>query len=218
MISAAIIVKNGDKYLDGCLDSLSELEEVVVFDNGEVPTEHQVRENEVYKHLPISAPMNVLRNMCVNLCNGDLVFQVDVDERLVGRLPQLPLGIYSVPVQGISPTFSGGRGLFKKDLLRIFPKTRYKGDIHEYPVLSGTITRLKGLYLSNLGYDVPLKEFREKVLDYHKRIEQSLLIEEDYVLLRHLKKSYGLMGMAVPEIVDVKINAKKEHFDWFKGR
>lgn len=218
MITAAIIVKNGDKYLDGCLDSLSELDEVVVFDNGLVPTEHRVRENEVYKHLPISAPMNVLRNMCLNLCKNDLVFQIDVDERLVGTLPQLPLGIYSIPVCGYTSSFSGRRGFFKKDLLRIFPKSRYKGSIHEYPVLSGGITKLNGFYLSNLGYDISHKEFKEKVLDYHKRIERSLIEDDDYVLLKHLVKSLELQGLPVPSELKVKIRAKKDHFDWFKGR
>lgn len=217
MISAVIIVKNESLYLDGCLDSLEGLDEIVVFDNGEVPTNHKLRKNEVYKHFPLEAPLNVLRNMCLNLSKNDLVFHVDADERLVGTLPSLPIGIYSIPVQGYTASLRR-RGFFKNKLLRIFPKTRYKGTIHEYPVLSGQITELSGIYLSNLGYDVPFKEFKTKLLNYHDRITQALELEEDYVLLKHLEKSLELMGEVVPDAVKIKIQAKKEHFDWFKGR
>lgn len=84
-ISAALIVKNEDKYLDGCLASLvGHVDEIVVVDTGSTDATVSIAESHKAKllHHRWTEDFAEARNIALDAAAGDWVLYIDADERL----------------------------------------------------------------------------------------------------------------------------------------
>lgn len=197
MVSVVIIVRGGGAYLDGCLDSLSDAPEVIVWENGP-PSAHRKRGNEVLVR-GWANEMGLMRNLAKERASGDTIFSMDADERLEGDFPWDFRGIGGVEVRGWTAGI-GGKGYWRKRLLRVFPKSvNWVGGIHEYPEIEGIITSLP-VVISNVGYDMGHEEWEKKFREYEERVLRELERRDSYLHYRQLAKSLKMRGIESPFI------------------
>lgn len=87
-ISATILVKNAEKTIGECLNSLVEFNEIVILDNGstdatlEIVTKYQERNVniKIYQHDFIG--FGPLKNLAISFASNDWIFSIDSDEIL----------------------------------------------------------------------------------------------------------------------------------------
>jgi len=87
-ISAALIVRNEERYLEGCLASLAgNVDEIVVVDTGSTDNSTRIADNFSVKllHRPWTGDFSAARNCALDAASGDWILYIDADERL--RLP-----------------------------------------------------------------------------------------------------------------------------------
>lgn len=88
MISIAIIVKNGEKYLQDCLDALRSFEEIILLDNGSVDKTQMIAsrfENvKIINHKFIG--FGPLKNLAADFTKNDWILSLDCDEILPPEL------------------------------------------------------------------------------------------------------------------------------------
>src|ERR1700722_6294832 len=92
LLSAALIVKNEEKFLGSCLRSLKGLaDEVVVVDTGSTDrtTDIAIAEGARLYHRPWTGDFSAARNEALNLARGDWILYVDAEERVSGGDPEL---------------------------------------------------------------------------------------------------------------------------------
>jgi glycosyltransferase involved in cell wall biosynthesis len=176
-LSAALIVKNEERFLADCLRSLRGVaDEVVVVDTGSEDRSPQIaREGKVRLHeFAWTGDFAAARNEALRLCRGMWILYIDADERVradsCGDLDQLltdsaKIGYY-VRFQ-VRPGFTPYREmrLFRND-----PRIRFQGVIHEniWPGIRNRQSSAGGeigesaLLLEHLGYegDQRQKHFR----------------------------------------------------------
>lgn len=91
-ISAALIVRNEERYLEGCLASLAgNVDEVVVVDTGSTDNSTRIADNFCVKllHRPWTGDFSAARNYALDAASGDWILYIDADVRL-----RLPTGVY----------------------------------------------------------------------------------------------------------------------------
>ena len=87
-ISVCIIVKNAQKTLAECFESVKDFDEIVLLDNGSTDRTLQIaREfNESYKNLRIEQSafigFGALKNLCVSFAKNEWILSLDSDEVL----------------------------------------------------------------------------------------------------------------------------------------
>ena len=137
-LSAALIVRNEERFLDGCLRSLNSLvDEVVVVDTGSSD-----RTVEIARDLGASVhemawknDFSVARNRSVDIARGDWILYIDADERVV------PFDRTALAPILNDPTCVCATVLFRPTtgytryrehrLFRKLPLLRFEGNIHE---------------------------------------------------------------------------------------
>lgn len=186
-VSACMIVKDEQKYLAGCLDSIRNwVDEIIVVDTGSTDKTveiaasygakifHQKWENNFSKH----------RNYSIEQATGDWVLIIDADERVeAGDVPKLLEVINSDQAQVISvdvhnvcdddelrTTFLHSNRLFRREL-----NLRYEGIVHNMlivpPELPVWRTRTK---IKHLGYNLSEDELIKKISRSKPLIEQQI--------------------------------------------
>lgn len=84
-ISAALIVRNEERYLEGCLASLAgQVDEIVVVDTGSTDKTIRIAESFSVKlhHWPWTGDFSAARNSALDAASGDWILYIDADERL----------------------------------------------------------------------------------------------------------------------------------------
>ncbi|QPJ61052.1 MAG: glycosyltransferase family 2 protein [Candidatus Nitronauta litoralis] len=167
MISAVIIIKNGEQYLKECLDSLTSFEEVVLVDTGS--TDDTLTIAKGYSNVQIfERPFEGFgptKNLAASLASHDWVFSIDSDEVLTPELyweiSHLELDasqVYRVPRQSYyNRKMIKGCGWYPDRVLRLYHrgKTRFNDNqVHEsVQVPEGmTVVELEGR-LKHYPYD-----------------------------------------------------------------
>lgn len=137
-ISACLIVKNEQRFLDGCLSSLQGLvDEIVVVDTGstdasiDIARGHGARVIEYAWHDDFAAA----RNVGLAAASGEWLLYIDADERLVETAREdLREGLSAPDVFCARLIFrvASNRTLYREyRLIRNDPRLRFKGAIHE---------------------------------------------------------------------------------------
>ncbi len=144
-ISLCMIVKNEEKTLRRCLDSVKELVfEIIIVDTGSTDKTITICKeytSSVYSH-PWTNDFSEARNKSISYATGDWILYMDADEMLsyddINRVLK-PLSdsqiIYSVQIQNLQPSLldiNTGMDYFYQE--RLFPNTKkyqFIGDIYE---------------------------------------------------------------------------------------
>ncbi|MCD6100215.1 MAG: glycosyltransferase family 2 protein [Candidatus Marinimicrobia bacterium] len=180
MLSACLIVKNSEKFLRRCLESICEhVDQIVVVDTGSTDSSIDIAKSfgaEVYS-FKWCDDFSAARNKSLEYAAGEWVLQVDSDHvlevkkgfdlrRALGGARQI--GFF---IKEVSILKNGGKQLLDRMLLfRRVPGLKYEGVLHEHPMAS-LIS-----YAKNKGIEEPFSTLDSvRVLHYgYFDIEQKL--------------------------------------------
>ncbi len=167
-LSAALIVRDEERFLDDCLDSLSGwVDEVVVVDTGSQDRTRDIARSRGARLLRHRwrDDFAAARNVALDACNGDWILYIDADERVIGGLPESVQAQLANPgIVGLTVKFRPVTGFtFYREprLFRRHEEIRFRGLIHEthLPDLYQLAARERRviehseLELHHLGYD-----------------------------------------------------------------
>lgn len=88
ILSACLIVRNEERFLDRCLSSLRGIvDEICVLDTGSTDATVEIARahGAVLGERPWDDDFSAARNACLDLARGEWILQIDADEELVGR-------------------------------------------------------------------------------------------------------------------------------------
>jgi glycosyltransferase involved in cell wall biosynthesis len=169
LLSAALIVKNEEKYLAACLSSLQGcVDEIVVVDTGSTDSSREIAETHGARvfEFPWTGDFSEARNYGLARARGEWIFYIDADEELrPGAAPELRRRLEDPLVAGFQVSLNPRIGLTAYRILRLFrnlPEVRFRGLIHEniWPALldhvrdSGQrVGNLDEVYLDHRGYE-----------------------------------------------------------------
>ena len=168
LVSAALIVRDEEKFLEACLGSLAGLaDEIVVVDTGSTDRSRDIATDagaRVYD-LPWTGDFSAARNHALGLARGEWILYIDADERIgegdraavrsqLRRPGYIGYRLLLRPRPGFSP-------YWELRLWRNDPRIRFRGIIHEniWPAVvscqeaGGGRIGLAELFLEHDGYE-----------------------------------------------------------------
>jgi glycosyltransferase involved in cell wall biosynthesis len=168
LLTAALIVRDEERYLDGCLRSLEAVvDEVVVLDTGSVdatPDIARAHGARLYEE-PWGDDFSRARNLALDRATGDWILYIDADERLqpVAReaLERLLDDPDRIAYRVLLHPFEGSTPYREYRLWCNDPRIRFQGVIHEkvIPAIEA-VAAVEGrqiadceLALDHVGYD-----------------------------------------------------------------
>lgn len=167
LLSACMIVKNEESFLEGSLISLKDLvDEIVIVDTGSTDQTVEIARSHgaVVHHSPWRDDFAQARNVAIDKAQGDWILRIDADERVkpfsraaLEKLLLEPSVIaYSCPVHYLR----GWTPFSTLHLYRNHPEVRYSGVIHEsiddqverIALRDGLTIESCGMTIEHLGY------------------------------------------------------------------
>jgi len=141
-ISACMIVKNEEKMLPRCLESIKDyVDEIVVVDTGSTDGTVEIVKSygaKVYHH-PWEDNFSKHRNQSIDYAGSDWIFIIDADEELtpgsgeeIKRAVRVEDNVDSIFIR-VECDFDEGRGTSMHNSIRLFRnnhRIRYKGRVH----------------------------------------------------------------------------------------
>ena len=168
LLSASLIVRNEERFLEGCLRSLADrADEIVVVDTGSTDRSREIAADlgaRVVDH-PWADDFSAARNAAIDAARGAWILYIDADERIV------EFDQPAIHAQLADPSYACYRVLFRPvtgltryreyRLFRNHPEIRFRGVIHEsllpalheYRARTGLLIGDSPLALDHLGYD-----------------------------------------------------------------
>lgn len=221
-ISAALIVKNEERFLEGCLESLSgQVNEIVIVDTGSsdqttaIAKKHAVR----LLHHKWTGDFSEARNMALDAATGEWILYIDADERLhVPDTMTLAAMVSGRRAAAARVQFMPKSGFTRYGEPRLFlnrPDMRFRGRIHETVmpdidrlcIEEGYSVIMTEAKIDHLGYDgnqdhkharnLPLLE--AAITGGQKRVYYYYHLAETLVALRRMEDAarIGYEGLAV---------------------
>lgn len=207
-ISVAMIVKNEERYLRGCLESVAPwADEIVIVDTGSTDTTMDIAREFTDRIHPFvwAGDFSAARNEAIRHCTGDWILSIDADERLLDGAALRVLTTdrnswaFSLLIRGkhhLPTGFVDQVNAFPR-FFRHHPKVRFEGVVHEQVLPSllrlGKPVRPSSVVIEHLGY----AESLEKV--QHKCRRNIALLEEH--LRRHPRDTYALYQLGNTHVV-----------------
>ena len=171
-ISLCMMVKNEEKLLPQCLDSVKgHVDEIVIVDTGSTDSTVDIARkftDKVYFH-PWEGHFSKHRNQSIKYATKGWIFILDADEVLMKECAQTVResiqdeSIDSVYVV-VKNAFDGGAGEAVHNSIRIFRnngKIRYEGRVHNR-VVGAEASKIYPITLLHEGYNLPPEESRKK--------------------------------------------------------
>ncbi|HVO75775.1 MAG TPA: glycosyltransferase family 2 protein, partial [Ignavibacteriaceae bacterium] len=176
-ITLCIIVKNEEKYLRECLESVKDIaDEIVLADTGSTDNTVDIaREfNAEIHHFKWIDDFSAARNFALGKCTGSWILYLDADERLSGNsLNELKniagreelLGcrclVKSVNESNGKPNFMMYTRLFRNS-----PNLKFTGKVHEQIdeslIANGYKIEDTAIEIIHIGYNIPGKALEQK--------------------------------------------------------
>jgi len=194
LISLSMIVKNEEKMLAGCLDSVRNLvDEIIIVDTGssDKTVEIAKRYGAKVHYFDWIDDFAAARNESLKHCRGQWILYLDADERLkpidIARLRQMlanaheSVGGVICTIESQHQALTGDSELHRGGYPRLFknlgfPKVKFAGRVHEQisPSLreNGYSLANSDISILHLGYDRPREEMEEKVKRNYKLLLQ----------------------------------------------
>lgn len=102
-ISASMIVKNEEKVLENCLNSINGVDEIVIVDTGSIDNTIEIAKkytDKIYSGTEYNWQDNFAyhRNQSLDRCSGDWILIIDADEHLNNSIEEIRDFLETVPV------------------------------------------------------------------------------------------------------------------------
>jgi tetratricopeptide (TPR) repeat protein len=178
-LSLSMIIKNEEKFLAGCLESVRGIvDELVIVDTGSTDGSKRIAEDFGARVFDFEwiGDFSAARNFSLRQCTGDWILYLDADERLKENQATLirraisanDVGAYTFVIEN---PHSLQQGNFKQEnsyprLFRRLPGVEFEGKVHEqvWPSLmrQKITVRQSELVIRHLGYDQGYDVVRQK--------------------------------------------------------
>lgn len=144
LVSATLIVRNEERFLGGCLDSLQAFaDEIILVDTGSTDATRSIAESHgiTLHSFPWSDDFSAARNHALDLARGQWIFYIDADERISGGASAVRRSLldpsYLAAQVSLTPRV-GATPYWIMRLWRNHPSIRFRGIIHEniWPALT----------------------------------------------------------------------------------
>lgn len=212
-LSVCMIVKNEEKMLPDCLESLSGVaREIIIVDTGSEDSTIDIAKkfNATVIEVPWENDFAKARNSALELAKFPYILSIDADERLVNPddLKRLLFGAnpntggWLIEVRSEAKRSDGYYDVYTANLLRLFrnnPAIRFTGIIHEQIIESvlsvGYKLENSSIRLNHLGYSRNPEEMKKKQLRNLELLNASLLEKpNDAYSLYQRAKTYLALG------------------------
>ncbi len=215
-LTLSMIVKNEEKYLRECLNSVKDVvDEIVLVDTGSTDNTIKIAEEydaKVYTFDWVN-DFSAARNYALGKSTGDWILYLDADERLDNNsvtelkkiISQHSLAAHYCTVKSYDSEGSRDNSLQYTRLFFNSPGISFNGKVHEQ-IESSLIDKNYRIISSNvlihhIGYNVSIDEKRRKAL------RNLSLLEEEYSIKQ---SAYGAFQIAQSyNVLDDKSNARK---------
>ncbi len=202
-LSACMIVRNEEKFLPQCLNSIKNVvDEMIIVDTGSTDRTCEIAQSfgaKVYHH-PWKNSFSEARNHSLSHATGDWILQIDADEALEqADIPLLQKLInadtYNVIFVAIFSELPGGQA--KHYFQRIFRrgKARFEGIVHNQLVFEGKALQSE-IRLYHYGYNLCESEMQKKYKRTGDLLRQQLAENPDNIfvlanLIRNYRNEYN---------------------------
>lgn len=167
LLSAALIVKNEERFLAGCLDSLAGfVDEVILVDTGSTDATARIAADRgiAVDSFPWAGDFSAARNRALDLSRGQWILYIDADERVHSGAEHAKRRLLDPRYIGFQVLLTPRKGVTPYWVLRLFrnhPTVRFRGIIHEniWPALTEYRSAFGGkvgatpLELDHFGYE-----------------------------------------------------------------
>lgn len=188
-LSICMIVKDEEKNIRRCLDSLKPLiekpdVELIIVDTGSTDRTPEIAANytsKLYFH-KWENNFSVMRNISVSYAKGELIFILDADEVLmnpehmydvISDVNQVYFNTLIIKVRNLSETKGVYTILPQERIFRNDGEFRYEGSVHNQPIYKKPVFSTD-IYIEHYGYMFKNKELSEK-----KFLRTSTLLKEE---------------------------------------
>ena len=192
-ISLAMIVKNEEEMLPGCLESARDIaDEIIIVDTGSSDKTKEIAKAagaKVYEFEWID-DFSAARNESLKHCSGEWILYMDADERLLApenlknmlRNAKKDIGGYHVTIESSHLQLTGETEIHRGGYPRIFrnygyPNIKFRGAVHEQITPSiidmGKSIGFSDVIIKHLGYDRSREVMEKKIRrNYNMLIKQ----------------------------------------------
>ncbi len=202
-LSACMIVKNEEKFLPQCLQSIKDaVDEIVIVDTGSTDKTVEIAQSfgaRVYYH-PWKNSFSEARNHSLNYATRDWILQIDADEALeqadISLLHKLiTVDSYNAIFVAIYSDLPGGRS--KHYYTRVFRrgKAHFEGIVHNQLIFEGKAFQSE-IRFYHYGYNLSESEMRRKYKRTGDLLRQQLAENPNNIfvianLIRNYRNEYN---------------------------
>jgi len=183
-ISLCMIVKDEEKFMSKCLDSVKDhVDEIVIVDTGSTDGTVDIARkytDKLYFH-PWEGDFSKHRNQARHYASKEWIFQIDADEVLApgcGKIVRKAVkddSVDSIYVT-IKSVFDDSRGEAVHNFIRIFRNNgniHYEGRVHNR-IVGAKASRIYPIILFHEGYNLPPEEGRKKFIRTTKLLKKEI--------------------------------------------
>lgn len=213
-ISACLIVKDEEAFLENCLRSIQGwVDEIIVVDTGSRDKTVEIAQrftDRVYFH-PWQNSFSIARNQAMGYATGDWILTIDADEELVSGAGTLlreavrEAGDADAIYCNVISIFSGGKKQARHNserLLRNNGIIHYEGRVHNR-VVGINRPKMSRVELMHYGYNVEEKKSQEKFLRTVALLKEQIQDAPENPMPHHyLGTSYLARGMYRESLVE----------------
>jgi tetratricopeptide (TPR) repeat protein len=205
-ISVSMILKNEEKFLPGCLESIKGLaDEIIVVDTGSTDRTMEIARDygaKIYEH-PWQNDFSFHRNQSIEYATGDWILILDADEELDPKEHEIIRSaikrkdIDSISFVVYNKIQSGRIGFLNSHrLLRNHKGFKYSGIVHNQLEVTGK-TLMSHLRVIHHGYGLPDEQMKKKAQRTEALLLQQLQESPD-AIFPHFNLSQIYRGMGEP--------------------
>lgn len=133
-LSISLIIKNEEKILDKCLQSVKEADEIIVCDSGSTDKSIEIAKKYTDKifNFPWVNDFSKARNFAKGKCTGDWIYSIDADHQLLTPIKEVKKIISKTKSKVLNiKSKSGSHWHYRGVLFKNDPDIKWVGKVHE---------------------------------------------------------------------------------------